>query len=54
MKIETESMVPIEWAERDFSQVLHLADQFGTALIIKNNLPRYFSAGRRMRHIWPI
>lgn len=41
MKIDTGSMVPIEWAERDFSQVLHLADRFGTALIIKNDLPRY-------------
>lgn len=41
MMIDTESMVPFERAEQDFSQVLRLVDRFGSALIIKDDLPRY-------------
>ncbi len=41
MLIDTDCMIPIEEARRDFSQVTRLADRYGVAVIIQNDRPRY-------------
>lgn len=41
MKINTETMISITEANQNFSKVARLADKFGSALIMKNNKPRY-------------
>ena len=40
MNINTDTMVPISVANQNFSKVARLVDQFGSAVILKNNPPR--------------
>lgn len=50
MNINTDTMVPISVANQNFSKVARLVDQFGSAVILKNNAPRYiiYEFNRRM------
>ena len=41
MTIDTNTLVSISDANQNFSKVTRLVDQFGSALILKNNVPRY-------------
>ena len=41
MKIDTNKMVSITEANQNFSKVARLVDEHGTAVILKNNVPRY-------------
>ena len=41
MMIDTRSIVSITEANQNFSKVARLVDQLGTAVIMKNNVPRY-------------
>ena len=41
MKIDTNTMVSITEAKQNFSKVARLVDEHGTAIILKNNVPRY-------------
>ena len=41
MLIQSETMVSIADASRDFSRVARLVDEKGSAVILKNNAPRY-------------
>lgn len=42
MKIDTDTMVSITEANENFSKVARLVDEHSTAVILKNNVPRYF------------
>ncbi len=41
MNINTETLVSITEANRNFSRVARLVDENGAAVILKNNVPRY-------------
>ena len=41
MMINTEALVSITEANRNFSKVARLVDENGSAVILKNNVPRY-------------
>ena len=41
MKIDSNTMVSITEANQNFSKVARLVDEHGTAVILKNNVPRY-------------
>lgn len=41
MKIDTNTMVSITEANQNFSKVARLVDEHGTAVILKNNAPKY-------------
>ena len=41
MQIETDTIISISEANQNFSKVARLVDKFGTAIIMKNNVPRY-------------
>lgn len=41
MMINTNTMVSITEANQNFSKVARLVDECGSALILKNNIPRY-------------
>lgn len=41
MNINTKTMVSISEANQNFSKVARLVDQYGSAVILKNNSPRY-------------
>lgn len=41
MKINTNTLVSITEANQNFSKVARLVDEHGTAVILKNNVPRY-------------
>lgn len=41
MIIDTNTMVSITEANQNFSKVARLVDEHGTAVILKNNVPRY-------------
>ena len=41
MNINTKTIVPISIANQNFSKVAKRVDQFGSAVIMKNNTPRY-------------
>ena len=41
MKIDTNAIVSMTEANQNFSKVARLVDQFGSAVILKNNTPRY-------------
>ena len=41
MKIDTNTMIPITEANQNFSKVAKVVDKHGTAVILKNNVPRY-------------
>ena len=40
MNIDTNTIVPISVANQNFSKVARLVDQYGSAVIMKNNAPR--------------
>lgn len=41
MNINSDAMISISEANQNFSKVTRLVDQFGSAVILKNNTPRY-------------
>lgn len=41
MRIDTNTMVSINEVNQNFSKVARLVDEYGTAVILKNNMPRY-------------
>ena len=41
MTINTNTLVSITEAKQNFSKVARLVDEHGTAVILKNNVPRY-------------
>lgn len=41
MTIDTNTMISITEANQNFSKVTKVVDEHGTALILKNNVPRY-------------
>ena len=41
MTIDTNTMVSISEANQNFSKVARLVDEWGSAVILKNNVPRY-------------
>ena len=41
MKIDTNTIVSMTDANQNFSKVARLVDQYGSAVILKNNTPRY-------------
>ena len=41
MTIDTNTMISITEANQNFSKVTKLVDERGTAIILKNNVPRY-------------
>ena len=41
MNIDTNTIVPISVANQNFSKVARLVDQYGSAVIMKNNAPVY-------------
>ena len=41
MNINIDNLVPISEANQNFSRVARLVDEKGTAVILKNNAPRY-------------
>ena len=41
MKINVDNLVSISEANQNFSKVARLVDEKGTAIILKNNAPRY-------------
>lgn len=41
MNINTKSLVSISEANQNFSKVARLVDENGSAVILKNNIPRY-------------
>jgi len=41
MTINTENLISISEANQNFSKVARLVDEKGTAIILKNNAPRY-------------
>ena len=41
MKINTENLVPLTEANQNFSKVARLVDEKGSAVILKNNQPKY-------------
>ncbi|WP_310601993.1 type II toxin-antitoxin system Phd/YefM family antitoxin [Anaerosporobacter sp.] len=41
MMIDTNTLVSITEANQNFSKVARLVDEHGTAVILKNNVPRY-------------
>lgn len=53
MKIDTETLVSITEANQNFSRVARLVDEKGSAVILKNNVPRYliveFEAAEEMQ-----
>lgn len=41
MTIDTNTMISITEANQNFSKVARVVDEYGTAVILKNNVPRY-------------
>ena len=41
MTIDTDTMISITEANQNFSRVTKIVDEHGTAVILKNNVPRY-------------
>lgn len=41
MTVNTSNLVSITEANQNFSKVARLVDEHGTAIILKNNVPRY-------------
>ena len=41
MIIDTNTMISITEANQNFSKVAKVVDRHGTAIILKNNVPRY-------------
>lgn len=53
MMIDTETIVSMTEANQNFSKVARIVDAHGSAVIMKNNVPRYmvieFSKGEEMK-----
>lgn len=53
MKVSTSTLVSITEANQNFSKVARLVDEKGSAVILKNNVPRYlvieFSRAEKMQ-----
>ncbi len=45
MMVNTKTIVPMTDANRNFSKVVHLVDENGMAVIMKNNKPKYIVVG---------
>lgn len=45
MTVDTKTIVPMTDANRNFSKVVHLVDENGMAVIMKNNKPKYIVVG---------
>ena len=45
MLVDTKTLVPMTEANQNFSRVARLVDEAGTAVILKNNSPRYVVLG---------
>lgn len=41
MTIDTNTVVSMTDANQNFSKVTHIVDQYGQAVVFKNNMPRY-------------
>lgn len=41
MNPDTQMMLPISEANKDFSYVMHLADSYGRVVLLKDNKPKY-------------
>ena len=41
MMVNTEALVAMTEANQNFSKVTHIVDEYGLAVILKNNKPRY-------------
>ena len=41
MMVNTKTIIPMTDANQNFSKVVHLVDENGMAVIMKNNKPRY-------------
>ena len=41
MTVDTNTMISITEANQNFSKVARVVDEYGTAVILKNNVPRY-------------
>lgn len=41
MTVDTDTMISITEANQNFSKVTKMVDEHGTAVIMKNNVPRY-------------
>lgn len=41
MTVDTNTMISITEANQNFSKVTRMVDEHGTAVILKNNIPRY-------------
>lgn len=41
MLVKTETLVPISEANKNFSKTAKLVDQYGSVVILKNNVPKY-------------
>lgn len=41
MMVDTSTMISITEANQNFSKVARVVDEHGTAVILKNNVPRY-------------
>ena len=41
MTIDTKTLISISEANQNFSKVARLVDEYGSAVILKNNVPRY-------------
>lgn len=41
MNIDTNTIISMSTANQNFSKVARLVDKFGSAIILKNNTPRY-------------
>lgn len=49
MNIDTNTIVPISVANQNFSKVARLVDQYGSAVIMKNNTPGISSTNSTKR-----
>ena len=43
MTIDTKTLISISEANQNFSKVARLVDEYGSAVILKNNIPRYLA-----------
>ena len=51
MNIHTDTMISMTEANQNFSKVVQLVDEKGTAVILKDNTPRYLVIDiRQLRH----
>ena len=50
MKINADNLISISDANQNFSKACRLVDEKGTAIILKNNVPRYVLMDYEMVH----